>query len=71
MTGQERLKIESMIEKNFYADVDLPFHVWMREGSRWVLREAPGLREDASRSEAPIPSGPTPARSSRRKASRR
>lgn len=30
----------------FYADVDLPFHVWVREpGSNgtfaWVLREAP------------------------------
>jgi hypothetical protein len=31
----------------FFADVELPFHVWVREGTgdqaRWVLREAPGL----------------------------
>jgi hypothetical protein len=30
----------------FFADVELPFHVWVREGTpasgyRWVLREAP------------------------------
>jgi len=29
-----------MNEKFVFADVDLPFHVWVREGSRWVLREA-------------------------------
>ena len=35
-----------MDEKHYFADVDLPFHVWVRErspdGDRWVLREAPG-----------------------------
>lgn len=49
----------------FFADVDLPFHVWVREraagtGFRWVLRKAsqsqessvaPG--EDAGTPEAP------------------
>ncbi len=34
-----------MGNKHFFADVDLPFHVWVREstplGERWVLREAP------------------------------
>jgi hypothetical protein len=33
-----------MNEKRFFADVDLPFHVWVREGragqARWVLRHA-------------------------------
>lgn len=34
-----------MGSKYLFADVDLPFHVWVREstaaGERWVLREAP------------------------------
>jgi len=30
-----------MTNKYFFADVDLPFHVWVKEGGRWVLREAP------------------------------
>jgi len=29
-----------MTEKYIFADVDLPFHVWVREGARWVLRDA-------------------------------
>ena len=34
-----------MNEEHYYADVNLPFHVWVRErtgtkGYRWVLREA-------------------------------
>ena len=29
-----------MTEQHFFADVDLPFHVWVREGRRWVLRDA-------------------------------
>jgi len=38
----------SMNEKHFFADVELPFHVWVRErsesrGFRWVLREATHL----------------------------
>ena len=28
-----------MEQPPFFADVELPFHVWIREGSRWVLRE--------------------------------
>ncbi len=27
-------------DERFFADVDLPFHVWVREGRRWVLRDA-------------------------------
>lgn len=34
-----------MNEQHYYADVNLPFHVWVREragarGFRWVLRNA-------------------------------
>jgi hypothetical protein len=29
-----------MTEKFAFADVDLPFHVWVKEGGRWVLRDA-------------------------------
>ena len=33
-----------MNEKHFFADVDLPFHVWVREGTgrgfHWVLKHA-------------------------------
>jgi hypothetical protein len=28
----------AMEDQPFFADVDLPFHVWVREGRRWVLR---------------------------------
>ena len=39
-----------MTEARFFADVCLPFHVWVRETAegkaRWVLREATHLRED-------------------------
>lgn len=39
-----------MNEDNYFADVNLPFHVWVRErsgarGFRWVLREAPHLQQ--------------------------
>jgi hypothetical protein len=29
-----------MTEKYLFADVDLPFHVWVKDGGRWVLRDA-------------------------------
>lgn len=29
-----------MTEKHIFADVSLPFHVWVKEGHRWVLRDA-------------------------------
>jgi len=29
-----------MEDQPVFADVDLPFHVWVREGRRWVLRDA-------------------------------
>lgn len=31
---------QPMDETRFFADVNLPFHVWVREGRRWVLRDA-------------------------------
>ena len=39
-----------MSEQHYYADVNLPFHVWVREragarGYRWVLRKASEMRE--------------------------
>lgn len=44
-----------MTEGLFFADVSLPFHVWVRETAegraRWVLREATHLR-DGQRSRA-------------------
>jgi len=37
-----------MEDQPFFADVDLPFHVWVREGQRWVLRDAAArLQADA------------------------
>ena len=35
-----------MRDTRFFADVDLPFHVWVREGDRWVLRAAPQAPQD-------------------------
>jgi hypothetical protein len=35
-----------MDEPRFFADVDSPFHVWVREGRRWVLRDASRLERN-------------------------
>ena len=59
-----------MNEEHFYADVDLPFHVWVRErsgakGYRWVLREAPRTQGGSAatgaggRERPPTSPGPT------------
>lgn len=38
-----------MDDQHFFADVDLPFHVWVREGRRWVLRDArPRLKGESA-----------------------
>jgi len=29
-----------MTEKHIFADVSLPFHVWVKEGCKWVLQDA-------------------------------
>lgn len=48
-----------MNENHVFADVDLPFHVWVREGSRWVLRDAGGRLASAPDSGArPDPLSP-------------
>jgi hypothetical protein len=47
-----------MNDNHFFADVDLPFHVWVRErspaGDRWVLREAPQAREHGEDEVTPV-----------------
>ena len=51
-----------MTEKHIFADVDLPFHVWVKEGHRWVLREAaarPRGDEASSGGEPPTSSVPS------------
>src|SRR5690242_2030160 len=30
---------QEMTERYVFADVALPFHVWVKEGNRWVLRD--------------------------------
>ena len=42
-----------MKEQHFYADVNLPLHVWVREragarGYRWVLRNTADMKVDAA-----------------------
>jgi hypothetical protein len=40
-----------MTEKYIYADVEKPFHFWVREGKRWILRDGASLQDkDAIRS---------------------
>jgi len=57
-----------MSEQHYYADVNLPFHVWVREragarGYRWVLRKASEMRDangaaDGAQDEGPAPGTP-------------
>jgi hypothetical protein len=55
-----------MSEQHYYADVNLPFHVWVREragtrGYRWVLRNASEMDAAPSNGlEAANDSGGTP-----------
>ena len=46
-----------MTEGIYFADAELPFHVWVRErsdeGYKWVLRDASGAGESKGASEAP------------------
>lgn len=42
-----------MTEKHIFADVEQPYHVWVKEGTRWVLRDAaPDLRIEAGNTRA-------------------
>jgi len=62
MLSETNLPI-AMDDQHFFADVNLPFHVWVREGRRWVLRDAgprlnraspgDGARERAGESKEP------------------
>ena len=56
-----------MSEQHYYADVNLPFHVWVREragarGYRWVLRKASEMQANAAdtgaQGEGPAPGTP-------------
>ena len=38
-----------------FADVSLPFHVWVKEGHRWVLRDAAGGLDAAPTPQQAIP----------------
>lgn len=42
-----------MTEKYIYADVEKPFHFWVREGQRWILRDARAQQPDASNRTGP------------------
>jgi hypothetical protein len=57
-----------MEDQPFFADVDLPFHVWVREGRRWVLRDAAAqlqgsgcVRGRAANEPEAVPHDPPPA----------
>ena len=59
--GRARVYSRCMTEKYLFADVDLPFHVWVKEGGRWVLRDAgqpgagPSFRAEPGTSSSPRP----------------
>jgi hypothetical protein len=59
---------KTMTEKYVFADADLPFHVWVKEGNGWVLRNAAKDLQDGSPEAsggASRASGPTAAGGSR------
>lgn len=54
-----------MSEQHYYADVNLPFHVWVREragarGYRWVLRKASEMQDPNGAGDPPQGEGPEP-----------
>lgn len=59
------------MNEHFFADVDLPFHVWVREhsvgpGFRWVLRETSHLQQNGSAAQgAPVDGDPVEGSESR------
>lgn len=51
LAGAPRPYSSIMNDNHIYADVNLPFHVWVRErsgarGFRWVLRDAQQLKQN-------------------------
>jgi hypothetical protein len=44
-----------MKENHMFADVSLPFHFWVKEGHRWVLRDAVGRLDSAPTPRQAIP----------------
>jgi len=44
-----------MTEKYIYADVEKPFHFWVREGKRWILRDAGSLAHQGAARTAAVP----------------
>ena len=58
-----------MNEKHFFADVNLPFHFWVRErsgarGFRWVLRDASHLHQSGQGTQGAASARDRPAPSS-------
>ena len=54
-----------MSEQHFYADVNLPFHVWVREragarGYRWVLRKTSEMQDGHDGAAGAPQAGPAP-----------
>jgi len=45
-----------MTEKYIYADVEKPFHFWVREGKRWILRDGASLQDKEAGRTGPLPS---------------
>lgn len=60
--------IRAMKTQHFFADVDLPFHVWVREGDRWVLREAPQARDPSNAPAQAVPARAIVKRGAERRA---
>jgi hypothetical protein len=48
-----------------FADVSLPFHVWVREGNRWVLRDAAPQLDGGEASPRAAPPNASPRSASR------
>ena len=47
-----------MTEKYIYADVEKPFHFWVREGKRWILRDGASVQDKEAGRTGPLPSKP-------------
>jgi hypothetical protein len=50
-----------MTEKHIYADVEKPFHFWVREGQRWILRDAGADQQKSAQRSSSHPGNRHPA----------